>query len=197
MHRDSIVARVNGRWPAKSDVRQPKRTMVDLLEEIIYVGVSVDIAFGSVRPVFGDLFLICGERHPIFAPSGAFAFDSLEELQFDQVDDYFAVRSLDEGADVIWLVPLIDGDAVDHHPGPFDGVRLSYNVLRNPAHRADHYLKCVASFARFGVSTTYRDVELGSPPDLSRVRADIDAVVRYWASQGITAGSTEALMIDF
>src|SRR5260370_26031911 len=119
--------------------------MADLPDDMLYQGVSIDIAFGPSRPVFGDLFLICGDIHPKFPPSGAFGFDSLADLQFEQVDDYFGVRSLnDEGDDVpIWLYPLADGEAVYHHPDPFDGVRLDYNILRNPVRRADHYLKCV------------------------------------------------------
>ena len=37
----------------------------------------------------------------------------------------------------------------------------------------------------------------GSPPDLSSVRADIDAVVQHWAAEGIEVGSDDALEIDF
>ena len=175
--------------------------MADLPEQMLFQGVSIDITFSPSRPLFGDLFLICGYEHPKFPPSGAFAFDSLADLQFEQVDDYFGVRSLnDDGDDVpIWLAPLVNGVPTYHHPGPFDGVRLDYCVLRNPAQRADHYLKCVAGFARFGSSTYYlgRGIELGIPPDLLQVRSDIDAIVRHWASEGIEVGSGKALEMDF
>lgn len=175
--------------------------MAALPEGLLYQGASIDISFAPARPVFGDLFLICGDKHPKFPPSGKFAFDSLADLQFEQVDDYFGIRSLnDEGDDVpIWLYPLVNGEPVYHHAGPFDGVRLDYSILRNPVRRAEHYLKCVAAFAHFGAATRYRsrEVNLGSPPDLSGVRADIEAVVEHWASQGIEVGSTEALELDF
>ena len=175
--------------------------MADFSEDILSQGVSIDISFGPSRPVFGDLFLICGDKHPNFPPSGAFAFDLLANLQFDQVDDYFGVRSLnDEGEGVpIWLYPLVDRKPVHHHPGPFNGVRLDYNVLRNPVRRTHHYFKCVEGFARFGAGAFYRSrgIELGIPPDLSQVGADIDAVVRHWASQGVVVGSSEALEMDF
>lgn len=175
--------------------------MADLPEDLLYQGASIDISFAPSRPTFGDLFLICGDKHPKFPPSGKFAFDSLADLQFEQVDDYFGIRSLnDEGDDVpIWLYPLVDGEPVFHHRGPFDGVRLDYNILRNPARRAEHYLKCVLAFAGFGAGIRYRnrDADLGSPPDLSGVRADIDAVVQHWAAQGIEVGSSEALELDF
>ncbi len=175
--------------------------MADLPEELLYQGASIDISFGPSRPTFGDLFLICGDKHPKFPPSGKFAFDSLADLQFEQVDDYFGMRSLnDEGDDVsIWLYPLVDGEPVHHHPGPFDGVRLDYSVLRNPVRRAEHYLKCVGAFAVFGVATRYRtrETDLGSPPDLSLVRVDIDAVVQHWAAEGVEVGSTPALEMDY
>jgi hypothetical protein len=75
---------------------------------------------------------------------------------------------------------------------------LDYNILRNPARRAEHYLKCVTGFAAFGAGILYRnrDMDLGSPPDLSGVRADIDAVVQHWAAQGIEVGSSQALEMD-
>jgi hypothetical protein len=175
--------------------------MTDLPENLLYQGASVDIAFDAFRPKFGDLFLICGARHPIFPPSGGFAFDKLGDLQFEQIDDFFGVRALhDEGDDVpIWLYPLVNGEPVHHHPGPFDGIRLDYNILRNPVRRAEHYLKCVAAFATFGNGAVYRsrEMDLGSPPSFSPVKADIDAVVRQWASQGIEVGSRKALVLDF
>ena len=172
-----------------------------LPENLLYQGVSVDIAFADPQPAFGDLFRICGNTHPRFPPTGAFGFERLADLQFEQVDDYFGVRALsDEGADVpIWLHPLVGGEPVLHHPGPFDGVRLEYNVLRNPARRAEHFLRCVQEFAALGSVAVYRNrgTALGSPPDLSQLRADIEAVVRHWATQGIEVGSADALAVDF
>lgn len=175
--------------------------MNELPDDILYQGVSVDIAFAASRPSFGDLFRICGDTHPRFPPTGSFGFERLADLQFEQIDDYFGVRSAtDEGDDVsIWLFPLSGGHVVDHHPGPFDGVRLEYNVLRNPERRAEHFLRCVQDFAAVGSGAVYRSrgVSLGSPPDLSPVRADIAAVVRHWAAEGITVGSEEALEVDY
>jgi hypothetical protein len=108
--------------------------------------------FTNPQPMFGDLFPICGDSHPNFPPTGSFEFERLADLQFSQVDDYFGVQAnSDEGEDVpIWLYPLVDGEPVHHHPGPFDGVRLEYNVLRNPVRRAEHFLLCVERFAALG-----------------------------------------------
>jgi hypothetical protein len=173
----------------------------ELPGDLLYQGASVDVAFVEPRPSFGDLFRICGSVHPRFPPTGDFGFERLADLQFEQVDDYFGVRSLTgEGTDVpVWLYPLVGGEAVGHHPGPFDGVRLEYGILRNPERRADHFLRCVREFAALGSAVVYRSrgVTLGSPPDLSPLRADIAAVVRHWAAEGIAVGSDDALALDF
>ncbi|NNJ26648.1 hypothetical protein [Alienimonas chondri] len=174
-------------------------------------GLSVDIRFGEPRPTFGDLYLICGQTHPAFPPtdrstSGAIRFEDLANLQFSQVDDYFGVLTLpadgdrQEGDDVaVWLYPLVDGEPVDHHPGPFDGIRLSYCVLRHPPRRAEHFLTCIDAFARLGTRAFYRERarELGVPPDLAPLRADVAAIVEDWAENGVAAGSDAALEIDF
>jgi hypothetical protein len=173
----------------------------ELPEDLLYQGVSVDIAFGERRPAFGDLFQICGESHPRFPPTGDFGFERLSDLQFEQVDDYFGIRALsDEGADVpVWLYPLVGGKPVHHHPGPFDGVRLEYNVLRNPARRAEHFLRCVREFVGLGAGGVYRNrgESIGSPPDLSQLQTDIEAVIQHWADEGISVGSDDALAVDF
>ncbi len=175
--------------------------MNDNLDGILYEGVAVDIIFGEPRPVFGDLFLVCGMEHPNFPPSGAIDFSRFEELQITQVDDYFGVRSLsDEGDDVaVWIFPVVDNQSVQHHPGPFDGIRIEYCVLRSPVHQAGHFLKCVEELSRTGVRTEYRNVALnaGKHVDLDPIREDILRVVSHWSDQGITVGSQEALSIDF
>ena len=76
----------------------------ELPEDILYQGMSVDIVFADPRPSFGDLFRICGDTHPQFPPTGAFGFERLTEPQFDQVDDYFGVRSLAEVGRCTWTV---------------------------------------------------------------------------------------------
>ncbi|MCE9544183.1 MAG: hypothetical protein K8T25_01475 [Planctomycetia bacterium] len=175
--------------------------MSALSESMLHQGISIEVLFVDVKPTFGDLFLICGETHPAFPSTGRFGFDRLADLQFEQVDDYFGVRSLtDEGADVpIWLFPIIAGEPVDHHPGPFDGVRLEYNVLRNPLNRSEHYLRCVQEIAVLGAQVEYRSrgLSLGAQSDLTSVRADIAAIADYWQSQGISVGSRQALEVDF
>lgn len=174
--------------------------MSDLPDELIYSGISVDILFEE-KPTFGDLYLICGTPHPNFPPTSSIGLEKLESLQFEQVDDFFGVRSTtDEGNDVaMWLYPLIDGEPVHHHAGPFDGVRLQYSILRNPIRRAQHFLKCVEMFSAFAKMVFYasRNTELGLPPDLSKIQSDIDSVSNFWLAQGITVGSDEALEVDF
>ena len=164
--------------------------MADPSGKLLHEGVTVDIAFDPPGPNFGDLVLICGYDNPNFAPSGDYAFDALNDLQFSQVDDYFGVRSqAPDGDDVVlWLYPLVGGECVHHHPGPFDGLRLQFNVLRNPSRHVDHFLRCVASIAALSNQP---------PPDRDTIRAEIDAITEHWRRNGVEVGSDDALMIDY
>jgi hypothetical protein len=161
----------------------------------------VDIAFAPPGPTFGDLFPVCGSEHPSFPSSGTYAFQSLANLGFTQVDDFFGIRSEDGVGDdvVIWLYPLIKGRSVYHHEGPFDGIRLNFNVLRNPVDRADLFYRCIESFAGLGTRITYasRNLDLAKPPDLRPVKADVAAIVEHWRDQGVEVGSDDALEIDY
>ena len=94
--------------------------MDEITEQECYEGVEVDLIFDGRGPMFGDLFTICGFENPNFPPSREFPFEKFEDLQYSQVDDYFGVETLsDEGDDIaVWLYPLVNGQIVDHHPGP-------------------------------------------------------------------------------
>ena len=101
---------------------------------------QVDLLFLTPKPSFGDVFLICGEQHPKFPPTGSFGFNELSDLGIEQVDDYFAICA--EGEPVVWIFPLVKGQAVAHHQGPYDGIRIelgdrSYKRL---------WTKCVTRF---------------------------------------------------
>lgn len=83
---------------------------------------EIDLLFRDPKPTFGDLFAICGREHPDFPPQGNFPFADLAALGIEQTDDYFAICSRGEPA--IWIFPLIKGRVVEHHQGPYDGLRL-------------------------------------------------------------------------
>lgn len=164
--------------------------MDEIAEHELYKGVSIELPFPEPGPTFGDIFLLCGTEHPAFPPSRRYKFDQLDDLQFSQVDDYFGVPTqTGEGDDVaVWLYPIVDGDVVDHHPGPFTALRLEYNVLRNPLQRGEHFLRCTERIASL----------LGtSNPDTNRLRARINAIVLHWNESGIEVGSEAALAIDY
>lgn len=83
---------------------------------------QVDLVFVGAKPTFGDLFQVCGRTHPSFPPTGQHNFAELSDLGFDQVDDYFAICR--DGDPQVWLYPLVNGRVVEHHAGPYDGLRL-------------------------------------------------------------------------
>lgn len=93
---------------------------------------EVDLLFRDPKPTFGDLFVICGEEHPEFPPQGDFPFGKLANLKIEQTEDYFAVCVDHDPA--IWIFPLIKGRVVEHHHGPYDGLRLSLDRPRLKKH---------------------------------------------------------------
>ncbi|SFB81771.1 hypothetical protein [Streptomyces aidingensis] len=141
----------------------------------------VDVLFTKAqRPRFGDLFLICGYENPNFPPRDP-RWASLGDLQFEQVDDYFAVRVYGDEP-VIWLYPLVAGAEVHHHPGPFDGLRLTYVPELHSEERAAHFAHAVDGFSRSGAAEVRwgRAAEpVGPPVDTvaltTRVRRFVDA----------------------
>ena len=76
---------------------------MEINEKELYEGISIDYTFIGDKPLFGDLFQICGYDNPNFPPSGVFNFDSLKELQFSQIDDYFGVRSVADDLSLIHI----------------------------------------------------------------------------------------------
>ena len=161
-----------------------------MTEEELYEGISVDFKFTKTGPVLGDLFTICGYENPNFPPLKKYPFEKLTDLQFSQIDDYFGVQNLsDEGDDVvIWLYPLIDDEIVDHHTGPFEGLRISYNILRNPSRMAKHLYLVIQKFEEIlGVSSSV---------SLENVKEKVNSIQQYWTKKNITPGSVEALEID-
>lgn len=103
---------------------------------------QVDLLFTDVKPCFGDVFLLCGSEHPGFPPTGDYGFAELADIGIEQVDDYFALCA--DGDPAVWIFPLVQGKVVEHHTGPFDGLRLK-------ADGREHkklWSKCVARFEK-------------------------------------------------
>lgn len=177
--------------------------MEDILKSALYLNIEVDFVFEEEQeqPTSEDLFTLCGFTYPGFPVSGQFNFGALASLGFEQVDDYFGIPSHEEAGDdvPVWLFPLIDNEPIYHHPGPFSGLRLSYFVLRNSPAKIDFFLKVITDFAReLPAKVIYRnrDVELGTPPDVSVLQSDMNQIVEHWRSQGTEPGSKEALRIS-
>lgn len=173
--------------------------MENVLDTAIYSGITIDLIFNHKKPMFGDLFLLCGYTHPNFPASSDFQFDQLSELGFSQVDDYFGIVK-DDGEVSIWLYPVIDDKEVYHHAGPFTGLRLQYSVLRNSPNNKSVFLKVVILFAKYlDVQVLYklRNMNLGNPPDMTIVENDIHQIIRFWKEKNIETGSKAALKIAY
>ena len=95
-----------------------------------------------MKPTLGDIFLICGDEHPHFPPTSDYGFAELADLGIEQTDDYFALCI--DGDPAVWIFPLVRGQVVQHHPGPYDGLRL---VADDPQCRK-LWSRCVARFEK-------------------------------------------------
>src|SRR5688572_7646031 len=118
------------------------RTCLKDLETLAFEGISIDFQFNSDKPTFGDLFLIVGFANPHFLANSR-EFEKLNDLGFEQADDYFGIKNdTDVGDDIkLWLFPIIDGEEVHHSDGPFDAIRVTYVVVRNDPKTADLFEK--------------------------------------------------------
>lgn len=171
-------------------------------EGALYEGVDVQFDFVGGGPTWGDLVALCGAEPGRESPSsGRYDVARLSSLGFDGVDDYLGIRNEGPSGDdvIVWLFPIIDDEEVFRHPGPFEGLRLSYSVLRNPMAHVDRFLAAVVEFTKtFGVPGVYRlrGTTIGSPADLATLKQDIDAIAKHWRSEGIEPGSSAALEVD-
>ena len=169
--------------------------MDEILKKAVYEGVDIDLLFDGEQPYFEDLFfMLRGDTDPDMPVDEHFNIIELVDLGFDQVDDYWGIRSSDLGV-MIWLYPLIGDEEVYHEDGPFTGIRLDYSILRNPTRHIPIFLHAVAAFAQvLKMRAIYRlrETDLGSPPDLTIVESDINQIVAYWREKGIEPGSGEA-----
>lgn len=167
------------------------------LETFAFEGINIDFKFNSDKPTFGDLFLIVGYENPNFPPNSK-EFENLQDLGFDQVDDYFGIRNdSDIGDDVkIWMFPLIDGEEVYHNEGPFDAIRLNYMVVRNDTKTADLFEKTFNSVtANLNVTPRFN----GQPIDgFANIKKTINETIQYCRQElKVEPGSDESLQLEW
>lgn len=119
-------------------------------------------------------------------------------MGFEQVDDYFGITNDSEiGDDVkIWLYPIINGEEVHHHEGPFDAIRLNYEIVRNDPKTADLFEKVFNMItASLDVTPTFN----GEPiEDYSNIKEAINDTIQYCRVElEVEPGSNDALELDY
>ena len=155
--------------------------------------IITDIGFIKEKPVFGDLLAMTGiedSRFPIKNEN----FLKLDSLGIEQADDFFAVpnENNDFGDDVIlWIIPLIKKTEVWHDPGPYDGLRFTYDILRNAEENVKVYLNCLETFIKlFSVSIYYRGQK---QENLEKIKYDIEDTIQELKKNGLKPGSGESM----
>ena len=103
--------------------------------------IIADISFIGEKPVFGDLLAMTGIEDSKF-PIKNENFLKLCDLGIEQSDDFFTIpnENIDFGDDnILWIIPLIKKTEVWHNPGPYDGLRFTYDILRNSEENKEIY----------------------------------------------------------
>jgi len=75
------------------------------------------------------------------------------------------------------------------NPGPFDGLTISYDVLRNPIQRSEHFFLILETLSKELPVTMSISIDLA--------KEKVHLINEYWLKQGITPGSDTALKIDY
>ncbi|HVI45691.1 MAG TPA: hypothetical protein VM802_12520 [Chitinophaga sp.] len=158
--------------------------------------ILIDFRFATKdKPRLGELFLITGETHPKFPPRNN-AFEQLAPLGFEQLDDFFGILNEEEAGDdvLVWLFPMINGEEVFHHSGPFDAVRLSYSALRNTPANISLLQNCFESIQKMpDVEVFFDDKKISS---FEPIKQKADEIVAHWRANNIEPGSEQSLLIE-
>ena len=159
--------------------------------------IITDINFTGEKPVFGDLLAMTGIENSKF-PVKNENFLKLGSLGIEQADDFFAVpnKNDDFGDDMIfWIIPLIKKTEVWHNPGPYDGLRFVYNILRNREENVKIYLDCLETFIKFfSVSIYYRGQK---QENLEKIRYDMEDTIKELQKNGLKPGSKESAELEY
>lgn len=178
--------------------RPPEIGPNGLIEYQFYEGVPIEIRPQGRLPTADDLLQLQGTIDDDASDLDP-RYRALESLGIRQVDDYYGLwNPTEEGDVIVWLYPVVDGEDVYHHSGPYEALRFSYSPLDYPEERRSVLFSIVRAFAKeLDAQLTYRDTDYGSDVDaaLERLSADIDAIVQYWRDRGIECGSYEARKI--
>ncbi len=156
--------------------------------------IIADISFIGEKPVFGDLLAMTGIEDSKF-PIKNENFLKLCDLGIEQSDDFFTIpnENIDFGDDnILWIIPLIKKTEVWHNLGPYDGLRFTYDILRNREENKEIYLNCLEKFINlFSVSVSYRGEK---QKNLEKIKKDIEKTIKELLENDVKPGSEEALM---
>jgi hypothetical protein len=152
----------------------------------------LDFLFQKNLPIYGDLFKMVGFENPDFE-SKSNVFLKLESLNIEYIDDFFGIENMDyEGDDVaIWIHPIQDGVVQTRQSGSFDGLRVSYNVLRNSLSKAKILEKLYVLFTKNLQVNVFLEQKMVS--DYKVIQEEFARIRKYWETFGLEMGSDEAL----
>lgn len=114
------------------------------------------------------------------------------------MDDFFGIENTEEeGNDVlIWLFPLIKGEEIHHQEGPFDAIKIHYDLIRNTP-EVQFLFEKVFNVLRENLDAdiVFNDQII---QDFSPVQTYIQEAIRYCKEVlNVEPGSDQALELDY
>lgn len=133
-----------------------KKTIIESKEDTttefnssVYEEINIEFIFNSMKPSFGELYLITGSENKMFPPENR-QFEKLNSLGISFIDgQYYGIKNENKIGDgvTLWLFALKNGeiDYVDLN-APFDSIVMEYKVLSNQVESAKLVKKVFFAF---------------------------------------------------
>ena len=133
-----------------------KKTIIESKEDTttefnssVYEEINIEFIFNSMKPSFGELYLITGSKNKMFPPENR-QFEKLNSLGISFIDgQYYGIKNENKIGDgvTLWLFALKNGeiDYVDLN-APFDSIVMEYKVLSNQVESAKLVKKVFFAF---------------------------------------------------
>lgn len=124
----------------KKTIIESKEDTTTEFNSLAYEEINIEFIFNSMKPSFGELYLITGSENKMFPPENR-QFEKLNSLGISFIDgQYYGIKNENKIGDgvTLWLFALKNGeiDYVDLN-APFDSIVMEYTVLSNQVESAE------------------------------------------------------------
>ena len=170
----------------KKTIIESKEDTTTEFNSLAYEEINIEFIFNSMKPSFGELYLITGSENKMFPPENK-QFEKLNSLGISFIDgQYYGIKNENKIGDgiTLWLFALKNGeiDYVDLN-APFDSIVMEYTVLSNQVDSAELLKKVFFAFKdnldvtivfEGEIITNYKDIEDKINRQIERCRRELN-----------------------